>query len=198
MGATTNKTPARGTAASERNSGAASSNSPKYAISRSTRRSAGSLSKEIGASSSERKADDAPIGRIVVKGDRRIVLGAKSGQVWFAPLFGSRREHCRLRARRLEQNLLFGLRILPAHPSQPFTHSGLTDAEPPRDLAVGMSLALEPLYASSERHPQASLRIAAGLTQRGHGAVIKTLLVPAHRASRTIEGPRNIVLIGPS
>src|ERR1022692_3397420 len=57
MGATTNKTPARGTAASERNSGAASSNSPKYAISRSTRRSAGSLSKEIGASSSERKAD---------------------------------------------------------------------------------------------------------------------------------------------
>src|ERR1022692_4442539 len=145
-GAIASRTPARGTAVSERNSGAASSNRPRYAISRSTRRSDGSLSNDSGTSSSTQKADR------------------------FGP-----------------------------HPSsQPLAHGPLADTKPARDLAVGMAPSLEPLHASRERHTRPSLRIAAGLAQRGHPAVFKTLFVPAYRASRTVERPRYVVLIGPA
>src|ERR1035438_5876900 len=124
---------------------------------------------------------------------RHIFLYAKSGQVWSAPLLGGRRGRCRL-----QQGLLSRLRILPAHPSQPLAHGPLADTKPARDLAVGMALSIEPLHASRERHTRPSLRIAAGLAQRGHPAVFKTLFVPAYRASRTVERPRYVVLIGPA
>src|ERR1017187_6293378 len=139
-------------------------------------------------------------GGVVIEGNRYVVLGAKSGQVWFAPLLGLGHGRRRRWGRRLlqRQPLLLGRRIRPARAAQPLAHRGLAEAEPSRDLAVGVPLALESFHAPRERHPRASLRIAGGAAQRGHSAVLETLLVPAHRASRTIEDTRDVVLVGPT
>ena len=143
---------------------------------------------------------DPAVGWIVIEGDRRVVLDAKSGQVWYAPRFGHRRGGIRRRSRRLlqRQRLLLGRRVRPARPAQPFAHRAFPEAEPSSDLAIGMSLAFEPFHAPRERHPRASLWIAIRLPQGGHAAVLKASLISAHRASGTAEDPRDIVLVSPA
>ena len=140
------------------------------------------------------------VGRIVIEGNRRVVLGAKSGQVWSALCFGQRLGGSWRRGRGFlqRQAFLIGLRIRPACAVKPLSHCPLVNPESARNLAVGMTIAFEPFYALGKRNARAALRVTASLAQGGKTAVLEARLLPAHRAGGTPEGSRDIVLVGPA
>ncbi len=88
----------------------------------------------------------------------------------------------------------------PSQTPQQFANGILAHADPPGDLPLRVSLALELLHQTSPRAAQAwaPWRIAVRTSQSGQAALLESALIPPHRARRTSERAGDLRLSGPS
>src|ERR1022692_2880524 len=115
--------------------------------------------------------------------------GVKSGQVW-------------VRSGNLfqRQQVQLPLGFFPAQPTQHFADSHLADADAACDCPIGMALGLELVNQDSACRWQspAPFGISAAAAQGSQAAILKSWLVPTHRARRATEHSGHLLLASPS
>ena len=129
--------------------------------------------------------------RIAVQADGGTFFGggAKSGQVWV------RRGNLFQR-----QQVQLPVGFFPAQTTQHFADRHLADADAACDFPIGMALGLELVNQASVcgRQAPAPFGVPVAAAQGRQAAILKSLLVPAHRARRATEHPGHLLLAGPS
>ena len=115
--------------------------------------------------------------------------GAKTGQVWVRRGSFFQRQQIQL-----------PVGFFPAQPTQHFADRHLADADAAGDFPIGMALGLELVNQASVcgRQAPAPFGVSAAAAQGRQAAILKSLLVPAHRARRATEHPGHLLLAGPS